>query len=213
MKSDKKSDYIRLLKSKFFPFIEFGSEPLDWDTINLKVRQLGSNNAILSKSLKLIISNTGSVTRALEIISNRKINVKTIFQEIGVLQEEDKKLLKYLRLKPGDQLNFREVWLTDLENNYVFAFSLTPIKLLNNGFKEDLIKADIPIGRLIEKHKIECRKEIVKISAIEHHLLNHIGIKWDNIAESALIPYRIYNIIYKEQILMVIIEFFNPLLI
>ena len=36
---------------------------------------------------------------------------------------------------------------------------------LENDFKEDLIRADIPIGRILKKHKIESRREIKTIYA------------------------------------------------
>jgi beta-ribofuranosylaminobenzene 5'-phosphate synthase len=43
----------------------------------------------------------------------------------------------------------------------IYAISDTPLARLSPAFKDDLMKADIPIGRIISQHHIEARREIV----------------------------------------------------
>ena len=44
----------------------------------------------------------------------------------------------------------------------MYAVSDTPISRLSPEFKDDLMKADIPIGKIISRHRIEARREIVQ---------------------------------------------------
>ena len=89
------------------------------------------------------------------------------------------------------------------EEPLIHAVSLTPIDKLTNNFKEDLLKADIPIGRILRKYNIESRREVI-----------HIGfedpdeeLKSIFNTDSTMLT-RIYNIIYKDEILIQIKETF-----
>ena len=42
----------------------------------------------------------------------------------------------------------------------IHAVSYIRLSRLDNEFREDLIRADIPIGRILKKHRIESRREI-----------------------------------------------------
>ena len=43
----------------------------------------------------------------------------------------------------------------------IYAISHTPVRRLSPDFKDDLMKADIPIGKIIRQHNIEARREIL----------------------------------------------------
>jgi chorismate-pyruvate lyase len=202
-------EHIKKIQNNFLQFIELGKSALQWDDINSELK-LVTKKIKISNTLKLILTSTGSVTKALEILSENPIYVKTIFQNIGDLEIQHTDLLHLLKLNVGEPCNFREVWLTDNHKNYVFSISLTPLKYLKNEFKEDLIRADIPIGKLIEMHHIECRREIFNISTIEYIKMKNLGIIWEDLEDTAVVPYRMYNIISEGNILMCILEFFHP---
>ena len=68
-----------------------------------------------------------------------------------------------LSIAEGDPVNFRIVEIRTEENGEVliYAISHTPIDRLSPEFSDDLMKADIPIGRIIKQHHIEARREIL----------------------------------------------------
>ena len=81
---------------------------------------------------------------------------------------------------------------------YVFARSLAPIDLIPRGMKADLIRADIPIGRILRKHKLETRRDIL-----------NIGMKkGEGIFNNVPVLSREYYIIHGGRVLMWINEQF-----
>lgn len=202
-------EHSRLFMKQFLKFIKLGNYPLSWEQINEQIKNV-SNEAGISNALKLIMTSTGSVTQALEVLSGNEIKVETRFQQVYPINGNSSSLLSFLSLNEGDRLNLREVWLSDDNNKYAFAVSLTPIKRLAPPFKEDLMKADVPIGKLLRKYDLECRREIYQISSINYSHLMDLEFKWDNLSKETKIPYRIYNIICDKSVLMCIMEFFHP---
>ena len=45
----------------------------------------------------------------------------------------------------------------------IYALSYVPLKRVSNEIREDLIRADIPIGRILKSYQIESRREINNI--------------------------------------------------
>ena len=70
----------------------------------------------------------------------------------------------HLAIRLGEPVNNRIVELIDTQTGEVliYALSQTPVARLSPEFKDDLMKADIPIGRIIRQHKIEARREILE---------------------------------------------------
>ena len=66
----------------------------------------------------------------------------------------------------GEQVNERTVLLRAGGVAYVYARSLAPIRQMPEGMEEDLMRADIPIGRIMQAHNIESRREIVEIGVL-----------------------------------------------
>ena len=85
----------------------------------------------------------------------------------------------------------------------IYAISLVPIQRLSNDFKEDLIRADIPIGRILKKHNIESRREIktVNVEDISEELKEIFQ------TDSPMLS-RTYNIIHQDEILISLKEMF-----
>ena len=114
----------------------------------------------LSPVQKILLGTDGSVTQLLESVTGSEITVKTRLQEIV---PADPVIAEHLGILTGEPVNYRIVELRDSVSGQVLihAISHTPISRLSPDFRDDLMKADIPIGRIIQRHQIEARREIV----------------------------------------------------
>jgi chorismate-pyruvate lyase len=68
------------------------------------------------------------------------------------------------------------------------------------GMEEDLMRADIPIGRIMKKHNIESRREIVEIGVL--------NLKSSAFGNDCMVLSRIYRIIHDKKTLIWINEMF-----
>ncbi|HMK53175.1 MAG TPA: chorismate lyase [Methanobacteriaceae archaeon] len=143
----------------------------------------------LSSAQKILLATDGSVTTILDVLKG-KIQIRTLVQEF---READLETAQLLDIDEGDTVNFRIVIIEGKEP-LIHATSIVPIKRLNNSFKEDLVRADIPIGRILKKYKIESRREIRSIE-IEENSSELEKIFKD---EGPFLS-RTYHIIYKNQ--------------
>jgi len=147
------------------------------------------------------MSTDGSITAIIEAVTQKKVQVETIEQKII---RADKELAELLEVDEGDEVNYRVVYLKADGEIYAKAISFTPLKRLENSFKEDLMRADIPIGKIMKKHNIEARREIIwsRIENADSKLADELRI-----ADKRVIS-RNYNIIHRGKILINITEFF-----
>ncbi len=173
---------------------------------NINVRLIEKINQIedkydkkFSNTQKILLTTDGSITAILDVLYG-KIDLKTLDQHFEHANEES---ARYVNINKGDQVNYREIIMHKENQPLIYAISYIPIKRLSKEIKEDLIRADIPIGRILKKYNIESRREI-KTIAIEKasDKLNKIY----NTDEDFLV--RDYTIIKDGEILMWIKEFF-----
>ena len=165
-----------------------------------RIKEVESDIGNLSSAQKILLATDGSVTTILDVLKGH-INVETLIQEF---KEADDVQAQDLDINKGDIINYRTVVMShNPEEPLIHAVSLTPVDKLTNNFKEDLLKADIPIGRILRKYNIESRREVI-----------HIGfedpdeeLKSIFNTDSTMLT-RIYNIIYKDEILIQIKETF-----
>uniref|UniRef100_A0A7C3RBT5 DUF98 domain-containing protein n=1 Tax=Archaeoglobus fulgidus TaxID=2234 RepID=A0A7C3RBT5_ARCFL len=150
---------------------------------------------------RILMSTDGSITAIIEAVTQKKVQVETIEQKII---RADKELAELLEVDEGDEVNYRVVYLKADGEIYAKAISFTPLKRLENSFKEDLMRADIPIGKIMKKHNIEARREIIwsRIENADSKLADELRI-----ADKRVIS-RNYNIIHRGKILINITEFF-----
>jgi chorismate-pyruvate lyase len=152
----------------------------------------------LSSAQKILLATDGSVTTILDVLKGH-VKIKTLIQEF---RDADENVATLLNVKKGDPVNYRVV-VIQRDEPLIHAVSLIPVARLNNDFKEDLIRADIPIGRILKKHQIESRREIKSVTVEKSR---------PEIAEifndEAPVLSRTYNIIHKNQILVWIKETF-----
>ncbi len=152
----------------------------------------------LSSAQKILLATDGSVTTILDVLKGH-VNIRTLVQEF---READAEIASLLDINVGDTINYRVVVIEGKEP-LIYAISIIPVERLDNDFKEDLIRADIPIGRILRKHNIESRREIKSVS-VENSKPEMAEIFKSN---DPMLT-RTYNIIHKDQILIWLMETF-----
>lgn len=149
---------------------------------------------------RILMTTDGSVTAIIEAVTQSPVNVETVVQEIV---KAGKEVAKRLGINEGDEVNYRVVYLKSRGVIYAKAISFTPIKRLTDSFREDLMRADIPIGRIMKKHRIEARREIRWGEVIrDDTLAEELKVKLP------LFIARNYGIIHRNEVLIDITEFF-----
>ena len=151
---------------------------------------------------KILMSTDGSVTVILEAVTGKEVVVQTEEQRVV---KADKVTAELLQIDEGDEVNYRVVNLKAGNDVLAHAVSFTPIKRLKEEFKEDLMRADIPIGKIMRKYGIEARREI-KWSRVEK--ANAEMAEIFGIDENEVIIVRNYDIIHQGEILINITEYF-----
>lgn len=143
----------------------------------------------LSLIERILAVTTGSVTQILEAYLGEPVKIRTLSQEVRGAND----IAELLGIGKKDPVNFREVEITDQKGNVLLmAKSWTPLKRLEPAFRDDLMKADVPIGKLLAKHNIESRRELLNVKLGKDGRLK-----------------RTYNIIRNNEILMRIEENFE----
>ncbi len=148
----------------------------------------------IPSSLRICAGTDGSVTQLLEVLTGKTVKVKTLEQSVIKATPETAKLLE---IKVGDEVNKRIVTLNVNNVVYALASSLAPVKRMPKGMREELMKADIPIGRILREHRLETRRDILNIKMVR-----------SNFFGSMPVLSREYKIIYKNKVLMWINECF-----
>ncbi len=161
------------------------------------------SNVPLSKWQSLLLMTDGSVTTLLEVLSGKPVVVKTLLQQVV---KADTERAAALDVEEGDNINYRVVVLKNDDNDrpLIYAESYTPIARVRKEFRQDLMKADIPIGRILTKRRIESRREITRIGTTANDELNDLfGVPHDVPLLS-----RTYDIISHGMVLIHITETF-----
>ncbi|MEN6342782.1 MAG: beta-ribofuranosylaminobenzene 5'-phosphate synthase [Methanospirillum sp.] len=119
----------------------------------------------LSPLQKVLLLTDGSVTTLLEAASGERVDVRTIAQDIV---PADAVQAERLECEIGDEVNRRVVNLIGARTGrvFVYAVSFTPLDRLMPGARDDLLAADIPIGRILLRHRMETRRELSEIGVV-----------------------------------------------
>ena len=126
------------------------------------IRQIENESCVLTKPERALLITDGSVTRLLEAFINAPVGVRTVQQNIVPASE---KIAEYLEILPGEDVNFREVYLYNKNNDrlLIHAISYAPLKHLPTGAMTRLMNEDEPIGFIMRDEKMESRREILSI--------------------------------------------------
>jgi beta-ribofuranosylaminobenzene 5'-phosphate synthase len=119
----------------------------------------------LSTVQRVLLLTDGSVTVLLEAAAGERVDVRTIAQEVV---PADATQAERLAAAVGDPVNRREVSLIGTRSGRVFihAVSFTPLDRLAPGARDDLLAADIPIGRILLRHRMETRRELADVGLV-----------------------------------------------
>jgi beta-ribofuranosylaminobenzene 5'-phosphate synthase len=143
------------------------------------------------------------VTTLLEVLTGKPIVVTTLLQQVV---KADTERAVELDIAEGDNINYRVVVLKNEDDDrpLIYAESYTPIGRLQKDFRHDLMKADIPIGRILAQRKIESRREIRSVEeTLNEELSDLFGVP-HNIPMLS----RTYDIISHGMVLIRITETF-----
>ena len=160
-------------------------------------------NIPLSKAQQLLLMTDGSVTTLLEVLTGKPVVVKTLLQQVV---RADVERAAALDLEEGDNINYRVVLLKNDDDGrpLIYAESYTPIARLQKEFKHDLMKADIPIGRIMAKRRIESRREIRRVDTISNDEVSDLF----GVPHNVPLLSRTYDIISHGMVLIRITETF-----
>ena len=152
-----------------------------------------------SNTQKILLTTDGSITAILDVLYG-KISLFTIDQHFGTADEDHAKLVN---VKAGDEINFREVIMHKGSKPLIYAISHVPLGRCSEEICSDLLRADIPIGRILKNYKIESRREVnnIFIEKPDEKLQDLFKTDEDFLA-------RDYVIINNDEILMWIKEMF-----
>lgn len=111
---------------------------------------------------RVLLLTDGSVTTLLEAVFGEAVEVRTVVQRVVTADPEQ---AARLSVAAGDPVNYRVVDLVGAGSGRVFvhAVSLTPLDRLTEGARHDLLSAEIPIGVILRRHRLETRREILSV--------------------------------------------------
>ena len=152
-----------------------------------------------SNTQKILLTTDGSITAILDVLYG-KISLDTIDQHF---EKADSERAKLVNVSEGDEINFREVLMHKKDQPLIYAVSHVPLGRCSEEICSDLLRADIPIGRILKNYKIESRREVnnIFIEKPNEKLKELFKTDEDFLA-------RDYVIISNEDILMWIKEMF-----
>lgn len=152
-----------------------------------------------SNTQKILLTTDGSITAILDVLYG-KINLITLDQHLGIADSEHAELVN---VTAGEEINFREVLMHKDGKPLIYAISHVPLQRCSDEICADLLRADIPIGRILKNYKIESRREVnnIFIEKPNDRLKELFKTEEDFLA-------RDYVIINNDEILMWIKEMF-----
>jgi beta-ribofuranosylaminobenzene 5'-phosphate synthase len=156
----------------------------------------------LSSVEKILLTTDGSVTRILEALVGEEVMVVTEMQEVI---SANKELASELDIREGAKVNHRVVDLRSSTATLAHAISYAPLERLGEDFKEDIMKKDIPIGRIMSSLNMESRREIQEIGTFrgDEELCGKF-----NLPTGSLFLNRRYHVVHMGEVLISITEIF-----
>ncbi len=145
--------------------------------------------------LRVCCGTDGSVTFLLEIMTRQPVEVRTESQHIV---RADREMATLLGVEEGSEVNDRKVRLYAGGTVFVHARSLSPLERMPGTMREQLMSADIPIGRILRSHALETRRDMAELEVLEGEPT------FDGIPVLS----RAYKIVHDNQVLMWINERF-----
>ena len=156
----------------------------------------------LSAFQRILLTTDGTLTEILEAYLFEPIQVVKLFENIIATKQD----ISPLDLKAGSEVIERKVLLQGKisRKNFIYAESRLAADRLELKFRDELLKSQIPMGRLWLEHKIETFKEIIDSSQeLAEDLSNYFKIQREDRMLS-----RTYRVFSNHQPIMMITEKF-----
>lgn len=163
------------------------------------LRNLDLNSLGLLQRILLI--SDGTLTDIVEAAFEEPIRlVKLALETAPALTPVDD-----LGVTPGQAVMRREILLqgANTGRNYVYAESHIALDALPAGLREDLVTTNRPLGRLWVEHKLETRKEILRVWRVP---AGGPGVHFDDPPQGLIA--RTYRVISGGRPIMLISEYF-----
>ncbi|WP_432645340.1 chorismate lyase [Methanobrevibacter sp.] len=165
-----------------------------------KIKQVETDyGETFSNTQKILLTTDGSITAILDVLYG-KITLTTLDQHF---EDADETHAKLVNVEKGEKINYREVIMHKDDKPLIYAISHIPLSRCDENVCADLVRADIPIGRILKNYNIESRREIHNIFIEKPNETLKELFKTD---EDMLA--RDYVIINKNEVLMWIKEVF-----
>jgi chorismate-pyruvate lyase len=156
----------------------------------------------LSPFQRILLTTDGTLTEILEAYLFEPLLIVKLSEEI-ILTTQD---IPPLDLKAGSEVIERKVLLQGKisRKNFIYAESVLVHERLELKFRDELLKSQIPMGRLWLEHKIETFKEIIDSSQeLAEDLSNYFKIQREDRMLS-----RTYRVFSNHQPIIMITEKF-----
>ncbi len=156
----------------------------------------------LSPIERILLTTDGSITTVLDALVGEEIEVET---EVQKVISADAELVMELGVREDAEVNYRVVDLKSSEATLVHAVSYSPIERLAKEFKDDIMKKDMPIGRIMSSLNIESRREIMGFEVVDgdQELCGRFGLP-----SGSVFLKRKYHVIHGGEVLLSITEIF-----
>lgn len=122
------------------------------------------NSFEIPTCLRVCCGTDGSVTFLLEIMTRKPVSVITESQHSI---KAYKAVADLLGVEEGSEVNDRVVRLSAGGTTFVHARSLSPLERMPETMREQLMRADIPIGRILRSHNLETRRDMGELEILE----------------------------------------------
>ncbi len=172
------------------------------DVPTAKIWSLSSSHGLLPIH-RVLLGHDGSMTNLLELISCCEVALRTIKQSVVPCPRE---VAALLAVDVGEPVNERDIIIVRSRDGsaLIYARSYTPLSRLKPAFKADLMRADIPIGKIMQRHRIEARREIMDVG----YLSSDCRLE-ELLACPGPYLWRTYNIITQGKPLITVKEYFS----
>lgn len=179
-------------------------ESLTAEKIHEKIREIEQRVGRLSPMQRVLIGTDGAVVDLFAMVTGHPVGFTTLVQEVVTADPET---AAALAIESGDEVIHRVVEVTDRVTGDVlsYAVSCTPLCRLAPPFGQGLLQADIPIDRILCRHRIESRREITDARVVRAGTDLARAFK---VHRCEPVLSRKYRIIHREEPLTAIEEIF-----
>ncbi|WP_292601460.1 chorismate--pyruvate lyase family protein [Methanobrevibacter sp. UBA212] len=128
--------------------------------LNKRLKEIEKEKDIkFSNTQKVLLTVEGSITAILDVLYG-KVSIFTLSRHFEKANQDTSELVN---IDEGEEINYREVIIHRREQPLIYALSLIVLDRCKEEARQDIIDGEIPLGKVLKKHKVESRREIQHI--------------------------------------------------